>query len=408
MFTSLLVWLALTLAVGAEQLSQEAYLWQRVWNEPVRDAVAAHGTNFSRLVPLCVEVGWSGPKPSVARAEIDYAALRTSRRPAGLAMRIGSFTGPFSAEAKATSFLTSLARQVVAEAQTNGVRVTELQIDFDCAESKLDGYLVWVAALRRAVSPLPLVITALPSWLKQPAFARLAAATDGYVLQVHSLERPKDFRAPFTLCDAVLARKAVEQASRLGVRFRVALPTYGYLVAFDREGKYLGISAEGPGKNWPAGAQFRTVQAEPAAIAGLVAEWQRVPPPAMTGLIWYRLPVEGEHLNWRWPTLAAVMAGRIPRAQLQAEVHQSSTGLNEIELTNSGDDEVDRAITLKTPWSGARLVASEALQGFSVEDAGAEALLFRADKFRLAPGQRRVIGWLRLNQGVPVTVELAP
>jgi len=65
------------------------------------------------------------------------------------------------------------------------------------------------------------------------------------VLQVHSLERPKDINTRFELCDSKAARRAVDLAGKVGVPFRVALPTYGYLIAFDSEGKYLGLSGRG-------------------------------------------------------------------------------------------------------------------------------------------------------------------
>ena len=64
------------------------------------------------------------------------------------------------------------------------------------------------------------------------------------MLQVHSLERPKNFDAPFTLCDANAARRAVTWAAKIGVPFRVTLPTYGYLVAFAPGGQFVGLSAE--------------------------------------------------------------------------------------------------------------------------------------------------------------------
>jgi hypothetical protein len=41
------------------------------------------------------------------------------------------------------------------------------------------------------------------------------------------------------------------------VPFRVALPTYGYVLAFDRNDKFIRLSAEGPAKEWPDGAQLR-------------------------------------------------------------------------------------------------------------------------------------------------------
>ena len=52
-----------------------------------------------------------------------------------------------------------IAASLVAEARTNHLNLSELQIDFDCAESKLDGYRVWLTAIQRRVAPLPVTIT---------------------------------------------------------------------------------------------------------------------------------------------------------------------------------------------------------------------------------------------------------
>ena len=68
--------------------------------------------------------------------------------------------------------------------------MAELQIDFDAAESKLAGYREWLVALRSRVGTTRLVFTALPAWLRHEEFRALAQAADGFVLQVHSLERP--------------------------------------------------------------------------------------------------------------------------------------------------------------------------------------------------------------------------
>ena len=79
---------------------------------------------------------------------------------------------------------------------------------------------------------------------------------------------------------------------------------YGYLIAFDAQGKFIGLSAEGPAAAWPEDVRTREVRAEPAAMVELVREWTARRPEAMLGVIWYRLPVEGERLNWPWRTLA--------------------------------------------------------------------------------------------------------
>ena len=393
-------------AMGA--MSNDAYVWQRAWTESVSEAVAGSGTNFSELVPLTAEVSWRNRSPQVLRVALDPAALRRTGH-IGLALRIGSYGGPFNAEDSQTHFLAELAASLIAEAVTNQLSITELQIDFDCAESKLDGYAVWVKAIRRKVAPVRVTITALPAWLKHAAFKRLIAAADGYVLQVHSLERPKGIETSFQLCDPPEARRAVEQAARLGRPFRVALPTHGYLIAFDQTGRFVGLSAEGPAEAWPEGVQLREVRADPEALAQLVRSWKRDRPQALTGVMWYRLPIGQERLNWCWPTLSAVMSGAVPRSEVRAEARHPNPALVEIDLINAGtaDYALPTEITLR--WQEGRLLAADGLEGFDSAEAGARAVQFqsKAALQRLEPGERRAIGWVRLNKETGVQVELS-
>ena len=140
-------------------------------------------------------------------------------------------------------------------AADNGIEPKELQIDFDCAESKLNSFRELVKVLHKETEQLqievsseieqtvPIVITALPCWLQDRAFKALVQEADGFVLQVHSLERPKSPEAPMELCDIASSVKWIERAARFEVPFRVALPTYGYIVGFDKEGHFLGITA---------------------------------------------------------------------------------------------------------------------------------------------------------------------
>lgn len=419
----------------AGPLPHDAYIWQRVWNEPVRDAIATHGTNFSELVALVAEVAWRRGTPQVVRVPIDFAALRASGRRAGIALRIGSLAGPFSADDERARLLRRVAASLIQEATTHHLAVAELQIDFDCAESTLDGYRLWVEAIRHDVTPVPVTITALPSWLKHPALARLVAAADGFVLQVHSLERPRSAEAPFTLCDRDAARLAVEQAARLGRPFRVALPTYGYRIAFDAKGKFAGLNAEGPDTVWPAGCTVQELRADPNAMAALVQGWTTNRPPTLHGVIWYRLPVEGESLNWRWPTLASVMAGQAPHAATRVEARRPQPGLVELDLVNDGNAASSAAVQVTLRWAGARLLAADALRGFDITHSGTNSVQFlskpRSGKgtagsgtgasvnypvrarpgpepdARLEPSERRCLGWIRLNTNAEVKVEIA-
>jgi hypothetical protein len=404
----LLVLLTVCSSLQAAALPQEVYVWQRAWTEPVRQSLHQHGQDFARLVVLNGEVTWHNNKPRLSHVSPDYQALLQIKRPIGLALRIGPYTGSFAATDPATTYLANQAEKMVGETRTAGLVPSELQLDFDCASSKLEGYSTWVKLLHKRVAPVPVVITALPSWIEQPAFKSLAQAADGYVLQVHSLERPASFDANFTLCDPAVARRAVARAAEIGVPFRVALPTYGYLMAFDHQGHFIGLSAEGPAKSWPADAQFKEVRADPIQMAQLAQEWATNPPAALKGIIWYRLPIEGDILNWRWPTFSAIIQSRIPRKSVRAEAHRVEPGLTEFSLVNDGELDISSRLAIQTRWQGTRLVAGDGLHGFELTERGLSSARFETGRQpnRLPAGEKQVLGWLRLSEDREVQVEI--
>lgn len=405
-------WLALALlAAGPVRaaLLQDVYVWQRAWSPDVTDAVRSRTSSFRRLIALQAEVTWQGQRPHLTRVALDYEALRQVNCEVGLALRIGPYAGAFHPSGEPVDSLGMLALDILQQAQRHGIRVRELQIDFDCPESKLAGYQVWVEAVRRKVQPTPVTITALPSWTRHRAFAALVRATDGYVLQVHSLNRPAGPDKPLSLCDPEAARQAVAHAEKAGVPFRVALPTYGYQVAFDAQGKFYGLSAEGPARNWPADVQLREVRADPGELADLVRTWKRAPARWLQGLIWYRLPVASDRMNWPWATLAAVVQGRTPAARLQAQSRSDPSGLVDIVLVNTGELEAEVPSRIRLTWTQARVQAADALQGFAlVEHDAPTGLEFhsRVSRRRLAPGSECPVGWLRLSRPQAIATEL--
>ena len=186
------------------------------------------------------------------------------------------------------------------------------------------------------------------------------------------------------------------------------MPTYGYVVAFDREGRFVGLSAEGPLKSWPAGTQLKEVRADPEAMAKLVQEWTRNRPASCQGLIWYRLPIFGESLNWHWPTLSVVMSAKVPHPDVRAVARYPKPALVEIELINAGDADHFLPVQAAIRWRDARIVASDGLAGFESAGAGDQRIVFKQgnEKLRLAPGERRTIGWVRFNKETEVQSEL--
>jgi hypothetical protein len=394
--------------VADTPLPREVYVWQRTHHPAVATALRTHAPEFATVVVLAAEVSWgklnsvharARPLGQITRVSLDWSALAAAPQ-VGLALRLNAHSGPFARDDATTRALVSLARELLAEAATHRVRIAELHIDFDAATAKLAGYREWLLALRTAVAPVPLTFTALPTWLNSPDFPALARTADHYVLQVHSVERPSRVDTPATLCDPIAARAAIERAARVGVPFRVALPTYGYTLAFDRvTGRFAALSAEGPAPAWRDNPAYlvRELSADPAALAALVRSLEADRPAALTGVIWYRLPVDGDRLNWSWPTLAAVAAGRAPSPRLVAELHATAAGLAEISLVNHGDGDFAGPVRLAASWRDAHRLGADALGHFAITAETARSLRLTAPALRLAAGQRRPAGWLRLS-----------
>jgi hypothetical protein len=386
------------------QLTQEAYVWQHTHNPGVQNAISEHGSAFRQITVLAAEVSWPSRDPA-AMPDITRVALKLPSPdtcpPIGLALRVHAYRGSFSADSPATRRLVALARELVSRTEAGGHRVCEFQIDFDAGESQLDAYLQWLEVLRSSLAPVPVAFTALPVWLDHAgSFRRLARASDGFVLQVHSLTLPASPDVLTPLCDPSAAMRAIRIAADCNVPFRVALSTYGYEVVFDQHRRFLGISADGSARSRPAGSICRIIRSDYAELANIVSSLQRQHPAPLTGIIWYRLPVAGERLNWPWLTLAAVMEGRVPAANLHVEGVASPTdpALIHIMLTNSGEADAFQIPVTTLNWSGANRVASDALAGFSSDtDTATSARLSPPAGFRLQPSASVSVAWLRFD-----------
>lgn len=386
-------------------LSRQVYVWQHDWNASVRDAVEQRSSLFDRVILLAAEISWKGTNRECAEIWMDQALLR-GKTNFGLAIRINSHKGPF--DSATISDLVRDIGKVIANAEKQGFVPAEIQIDYDSPESRLLSFRDLLRAIHQEATTIPLTITALPSWLYASGFAELVSVTSGYVLQVHSLEAPRDISAPYILCDPVAAKRAVARATQFGKPFRIALPTYSYLLAFNPEGKFVGLSAEGPARTWPPDTRLRVARSDPQTIAPLVAEWLRSPPEHCQGLIWYRLPVASDRLNWTWPTLAAVISGRTPKPKLEPILRRPQPRLVEIDLANRGDDDVPLPGRFILSAANARFEAGDGLQGYEARERNNHSWIFtRTQPDRLLPAETRMAGWVRLDKTADVQVEIS-
>jgi hypothetical protein len=386
-------------------LPQRAYVWQRQWTPAVADAARQAAGKLDGLVIFGAEVSWEGKNPKVLQTTIDWSSLRNIGKPVGLALRIAPYPGPYD-DVAITGKLAATASSLMERARQEQVVVNEFQVDFDCAQKKLNGYALWLPDLRSAVKPVPLVITTLPSWLDEPEFPKLLDQTDGYVLQVHSI-MPQKATPQTLICDPDRARAWVQKASRLKRPFTVALSTYSGLAGYDGNGRFVGLALDGVQPSWPAGTRIMQFRSDAADIAALVREWQDHRRPHLREIIWYRLPVATDQRNWRWRTFAAVVEGRPPVQRLT--VLAEGDNPRDLALLNDGESEEDLAdVTVVGAWSGPGPVAVEALPGWTVSQQPGRAVFRLRNSLvePLPPGGRRGIGWVRFDQPTPLHVQI--
>lgn len=387
-------------------LPQRVYVWQRAWTPSVRAAIAAPGRDFAALDVLTTEISWQSGAPVTTVIVPDWAALRETHRPVALVVRVGPTNDPWTSDSLPTRAVTSACAQVLARARAAGLEPAELQLDFDAATARLGDYRALLRAVRAAVHPPRLTITVLPDWQRSPDFPALVAEADAFTLQVHSLEKPTGLDAPFTLCDPIKARAWIARAAAFGRPFRVALPAYGYRLAFNAAGIFAGLEAEGEPRGWPAGYTTRTALANPVEIATLVQELLASPPAGCEGITWFRLPVSGDELAWSWPTLRTVVRGDVPVPRLVLLSRTTARGTLDLSQTNQGDASAE-PLAFRIEWRDAHLLAADGLGGWRIERENPQSALVRppphGSNGLLRPGESVDVGWLRLDHPAALT-----
>ena len=332
---------------------------------------------------------------------VDWAALRDANKPVALCIRVSPYPGPFLQDDAAFRAISASVAGAIDRALRAGVDIAEVQLDFDCGEAKLSGYKIWLEAFRKIVAPRRAVFTALPYWLNHTKeFAALCAQSDGFVLQVHSFEFGQRAEKR-SLCDVEAAKRWLERASRFGVPFEVALPTYRSEAGFGPDGKILGVVSESSRPQWPKGTKVVASYSDPAELSQFVRWLDARHPDQLRGILWFRMPVSTDRNNWDLATLRRVMAGE----EMQARFQVRMTGDNPVDLSivNSGDCEGFMRGSYATGIRSDDVAFQDALPGWelSAENGLVVARRFQGKEFILCPGQASAIGWLRLKTRSP-------
>jgi len=385
-------------------IPQRGYLWQREWTPAVEKAFVEAQDRLDGVIILGGEITWTDATPHFLKSSIRWDAVAQSAKPIGLAVRVAPFPGGFN-ETNA-KFIIEVGRKLLSEAAEHQATISEFQLDYDCSQKNLAAYRTFLHSLGQVVRPTRFTITTLPAWLNEPEFPRLIDEVDGYVLQVHSVPAVRK-SGNAALCDPEMAKSWTKKAARFGRSFSVALPTYRCLGGYDANGKLLGVAMDSVQPAWPGGTRVLEVGANADELAQLVRDWKHARPTSCKGLIWYRVPIETDRRNWRWPTFAAVVEGRAPLHDLAV----ASAGKNPIDLMLANNGEAEEQFTgdVTAEWSDAALVSSDAIAGWTVRIEGERAVFSSAaaNALRLSPGERRVIGWLRYDRSTQPRLFLA-
>jgi hypothetical protein len=370
--------------VPIRTLSQDAYIWQRRWTPQLDLAIQSSTTLLHGWRVLVAE---TGRDHHLTPVQIDADSLKASGLSVILVVRIDGELP----KGKHEDLLTGI-RESIERTRALGLGVAGLEIDHDCPTSQLATYRSFLVELRQVAGPsLRLGITALPTWLDSPRLAELLADVDEAVLQVHAVRNPHD-----GLFDASSARAWIARFARIAPRpFRVALPAYGSRVSWSEDGALLSVESERP--TLVSGASASELIADPQEVASLLAWLRTAGPSNISGVVWFRLPVEGDRRAWSLPTWRAVIEGWPLDDRIEARlVPGVAPGSQDVILINNGiaDGPLPRSVAIA---SGCQL--ADGIGGYELEQVGFAATFRRVQTGLLRSGEERTIGWVRCRDG---------
>jgi hypothetical protein len=363
-------WLAfvlMTAAASAGPLPQEAYVWQRVWTPDVRAAIHDTAGLFAGYRVLAAETDRNGHLKSFTP---DWSRTGTA------VVRIDGTLQRLDAK---------VLLKELAALKARWPRSIGLEIDYDCGTASLSAYAGFLNQVR-TLKPARLSITALPAWLDSPDLPAVLAQVDEAVLQVHAVRSPSQ-----GLFDGQLARRWVDRFDRFGKRFRVALPDYGTRVIRSEGGAVIAMESEAPKLIGGAGAEELT--ATPEEVAKLLADLNRRRPQHLTGIAWFRLPVQGDVRIWSLPTLAAVIRGQPLAAHSGITLRPGpASGSLDILVSNDGDTDTPPPRAVHLP---SRCTPADGVGGYRYD--AQKNMLIRLQNVLIRAHHERVIGWARCH-----------
>jgi len=381
-------WLVIVLLAGCTEhhraLPNDAYIWQRQWTPALVAAVRGNAALVSQWRVLAAQVDVQGHWLNITP---DWAALAATGRPVIAVVRIEGQLAQWDERA-----LLAGVQNVLMQWRGHGLTLAGVEIDHDCATSRLPGYAHFLGALhaiKRANERLS--ITALPTWLNSADLDTVLAQVDEAVLQVHAVQSPRA-----GLFDPNKARVwMADFAHRIHKPWRVALPAYGSRVSWDEQGAIANIESEQP--SLVSGADASELFAEPQTVQRFVTTLEADAPRNLIGIAWFRLPTDDDTRAWSMASWHAVLA-RIPlKVSLQAQVRTTHDAqLHDLLLLNTGTADVPLPALLRVDTV---CDLADGINGYTLQRTAQGLFLQRNQTGLLRAGRQLNIGWLRCGQG---------
>lgn len=366
----------------SQPITNDAYVWQRRWSASLLTALTESASSIREWRVLAAEVDSKG---HLAQISVNREALRRMAKPLIAVIRIDSHGGTMPL----AEIVAIQAAALVANWKKEGLPVSGIEIDYDCATNRLANYRDFLQFLRARLSPqMTLSITALPTWMESRDLPRLLAQVDEAVLQVHSVMSPTNG----LFNRAVAFKWARAWSAQSSVPFRIALPAYWSQVTWDEAGRVVAIESEVA--RYGGGEVSHELFVEPGEVSSFVAELRRESLRFLRGIAWFRLPTEDDRRAWSSPAWHAVMEGRsLPAAVPVVRVKADHTGARDIYLVNESD--LDGRLPAQVLLSARGCEFAGALPPYTSERETNRVRFRLNDDGVLRAGQQRLLGWIR-------------
>jgi len=366
-----------------QALSNDAYVWQRQWTPALARALSDSGSEVRAWRVLAAEMDVQGQWRAFSPA---WPVLAASGKPVIAVLRVEGSLQRWDEAA-----LIERLRELLAHWRQQGIPLAGIEIDHDCATSRLPAYTHFLAALRPLLRPGErLSITALPTWLESSDLDALLAQADEAVLQVHAVQSPRA-----GLFQPEQARAWLDKFARHTDRpWRVALPAYGTRVSWNEQGQVIAIESERA--SLVDSSESRELFAEPAAMQRFVSALEADAPRGLAGIVWFRLPTEGDQRAWSLASWHAVLARTPLTSTLRVRALPSAEPSRlDVQLLNQGtaDAALPALVRIDTACE-----AADGINGYALQRTPQGLYLQRTRVGLIRAGRQLAIGWLRCSR----------